>query len=607
MNLALLIVLSLSSFILCAQDLVFMRETASEKTVEVLHQGNIEVIANGPAWNLYPDISSDGNFVTFVRGIDDKTLSLYLYDRSSKKLNRLISDEGLILHPRFAKGANLIFYSAPDLSGKNQIMMLNRVMSTPIKTKLTNDEAAFFPVPSSDASLLTYQRNTGSKREIILLSMADLSSEVIDDGMAPAFSKDDRFIAYTKKVNGNWDIHVYDRHQKKIKKVTSDAANDFAPSFDHLGNILFASNRGESDFALYRLDLKSWNLAIDNSSLLLKDLSSSFYAPKMSGLIHYKLNENASIPGTSRSSFGAVTHKNKIYIAGGHQGQEHTYPPESFTGRVQIYDIATKSWKDAAPRINPCHGFSLAAYGNYIYAFGGFAYDDKNIPKWKSLDVIERYSIQDDRWEEIGKMPRRRSSNVVAQVGSKVFLMGGWDSTPKFANDLDGKFHDEVDLFDLETETMVELPVKIPTKRRAMSSVVDAAGNIYLIGGISEGASHFNLLGEITKFDPKSLSFEELAPLPFATFAPAAGLLNGKIYIFGGMFKTGNFSYEYVPHIYEFDLLSKAWINTGRYLKESKGFSQVVDYPNGLGILGGHSYENNADAPVATFETFFNK
>ena len=127
---------------------------------------------------------------------------------------------------------------------------------------------------------------------------------------------------------------------------------------------------------------------------------------------------------------------------------------------------------------------------------------------------------------------------------------------------------------------------------------------IYLAGGISEGASHFSLLDNFTRFDPVTKTFKEMTPLPFATFAPAAGTLNNKAFIFGGMFKLGGWNYEYVSHIYEYDFDTQKWKHTGRYLKEEKGFSQVVKYNNSLGVLGGHSYQNNSDMPVESFELF---
>src|SRR5690606_27595830 len=119
----------------------------------------------------------------------------------------------------------------------------------------------------------------------------------------------------------------------------------------------------------------------------------------------------------------------------------------------------------------PCHGFELAAHGKWLYAFGGFAYSADHKPAWKSLDVVERYDTVEDRWELVGRMPRRRSSNVVVTLDRKAYLIGGWDSTPKKENDYEGHFHREIDVFDFESNTFTTLPQGIPDPlRRAFSA-----------------------------------------------------------------------------------------------------------------------------------------
>ena len=119
------------------------------------------------------------------------------------------------------------------------------------------------------------------------------------------------------------------------------------------------------------------------------------------------------------------------------------------------------------------------------------------------------------------------------------------------------------------------------------------------------GASHFDLISNLTLIDPETGITSELPPLPFATFAPAAEMIGNELYVFGGMFKISEMNYEYVSHIYALNLDSLKWRHTGRFLKETKGFSQVFKMDERtLGILGGHHYSEEVDAPVNTFEIF---
>src|SRR5690606_20878036 len=197
-----------------------------------------------------------------------------------------------------------------------------------------------------------------------------------------------------------------------------------------------------------------------------------------------------------------------------------------------------------------------------------------------------------------------RSSNVAITIEGKVYIAGGWNSTPKFENDLDGIFLETIEIFDLQSEKIELAPYLLPAKRRALTGV-NYNGKILLVGGLGEGASHFELQSKVTAIDPITGLASELPELPFATFAPAAEIIGDHLYVFGGMFKTGEMNYEYVAHIYGLNFKNGQWRHTGRYLQETKGFSQVFKLnEQTVGILGGHRYFEGKDSPVSTFETF---
>jgi N-acetylneuraminic acid mutarotase len=193
---------------------------------------------------------------------------------------------------------------------------------------------------------------------------------------------------------------------------------------------------------------------------------------------------------------------------------------------------------------------------------------------------------------------------VAVTIDGKVYIAGGWNSTPKHENDAEGKFLDTVEVFNLTSEKISIANFKVPSPLRRALSGVSYKGQIILIGGLGVGASHFELLDTVTAINPVDGTTTELSKLPFATFAPAAEILNNELMVFGGMFKMGPMSYEYVSHIYALHLDQPFWRHTGRFLKETKGFSQVFKVDDDtIGILGGHRYFEGQDSPVSTFET----
>lgn len=606
-----IILLSLWSFSVFAQTpLVFMRESSAGKHV-ILHQGTTETpLTSGKMWHLYPDISADGQWVVWVEGPNDRDLSVVLYNTTTRSRERWNTGrKGMTLHPRFSKNGQQIFFSTPERGG-NKIVSFSPANS---RTRLMGQEAdgtkvyritpdvvphdgqGFFPRPSHDGTFVVFQQSTLFKKEIIEYNRLTKKSRVLAEGMSPALSNDEEWILYTSKAQGSWDVWLANRLTGDTVALTNEPQDEMAPTFTASNDVAFASNK-DKKFQLYKLVNGEWQRLVKSDG--------DDYAPMFAGETQWQQSLSASFPAPRRSSFGSVQHLGNIYICGGHAGAEHSYPPESFTNNLQVYEPATRRWKELAPRPHFAHGFQMAAFGNYLYAFGGFAYNETTKPKWQSLDVIDRYNIITNTWETIGTMPRRRSSNAAVAIDNKVYLVGGWDATPKFENDAEGTFHAAVDVFDLATEKMTKANWQLPTPLRRAFSAVEYKNHLVLVGGLGVGASHFELLNNVTMIEPTSGYARELAPLPFATFAPAAEILGDDLMVFGGMFKMNATDYDYVSHIYAMNLAKNNWRHTGRFLSEAKGFSQVVPYDGGLAILGGHRYLSNRDEPVATFEVF---
>lgn len=595
-------------------DFVFMQEGPNQKSIQMVNSQSQTTVndSNFGEWALYPDISSDGKLIVYAEGRGPSNLHLTLKDKSDDSQVRFHHpNPGLIIHPKLSKNGRWIFYSAPREDGRNTIYYFDHkfvveshgnfvidYFMTP--QELVPDEVAFFPRPSSDAGFVVYQRNTNEKKEIVFYDRIEGNKKVLAEGMSPALSFDERYVAYTSKQNGNWDIFQIDRFTGKIEQLTHDENDEMAPTYTPEGKLVFASNQNQS-FRLFELQSnKVWKEVVSDERIEL-----SHYSAQFSGETRFEQSELPDYLGNNRSSFGTVMHNGILYMAGGHEGREHTYPPESFSDKFFAFNPVTKFWIELAPRPHTAHGYQIAAFGNYIYAFGGFAYSPDHKPRWKSLAFIDRYDIKANKWQTIGELISPRSSNVAVTIDEKVYLLAGWDATPQKENDVEGRFHSKVEIFDLRTEKILKAEWNMPLPLRRALTGIEYDGKILLIGGLGVGASHFELISNVTAIDPMTGAATELAHLPFATFAPAAGVIGNELFVFGGMFKTGSMNFEYVSHIYGMDLTKNEWRHTGRYLKETKGFSQVFNLtPKKLGILGGHHYEKEVDEPVKTFETF---
>ena len=636
--------LLLSNPAAASRRLVYMREGPATKSIVLADSDGRELrtLDLGEGSSLYPTIAADGDRVAFSHTTNGRDFALFLVDLATNEHQQLTPFDGLTLHADFSGDGRRLAVSGPFGPRRANTIAWADISQAAAPAASRKEQGlkaldwhvldsgggpAYFPSLSSDGTMIVFHRSSSNQEdplqydqhlsaplrqsEIVLVDLGANTTTVISApdtiSMSPSFSWDDRYVAFTQLVNGDWDIMIADLTQlsRAVTRIRLGPSRDLAPRFEHDGSLLLSSDRS-GNFALYRIPAAELWRPEPQVLPLAHDRNHSVYAPQASGPLDVVQGKKADLPQPARSSFAAVSDGTSLYVTGGHQGSEHTYPEESFLKIHQKYDPTCDSWSSLKQRSTAAHGYESVYFNGFIYTFGGFAFDETHgRPRWRSLDLIERYDTKHDTWEVIGHLQQPRSSNIAARVGDKVYVLAGWDSTPRFEGDFEGRFHRSIEVFDLVTHQTSVLGVELPDPLRRALSAVTVEDTIILVGGLGQGSNHFDLLANVTVFDTEKRTFRELSPLPFPTFAPAAGLLNNSLYVFGGMFKTSGEDYKYVNHIYELPLDGGPWSHSGRYLAEPKGFARVLSNgPQSLAILGGHSADNQSDGPVASFETF---
>ncbi|MBC87361.1 MAG: hypothetical protein CL677_09310 [Bdellovibrionaceae bacterium] len=615
--LSILVLIFCSNFASASEAVVFLKENGTRPAQLVLIDSTVgteKVLPTGELQVIYPTLTSDGKIVAFSGSYDGRNWGIYTLTLEDHSIREVVPPNGLTIQPSFSGDMKWMAYTAP-LNDKNQIHLLNfsawQANQPEAPQVIETTDAAYYPYVGAAGFQVTFHlsrmENDQRMQYIGVFDKEENRLETFEErllGKSPCFSADNSKIAFiTPTGNDNWGIQELDMATKEVRWLTEGTHKDYSPRYLHDGRLLFSSNR-EGTFKFYTLPPKQ-SEKDGAAPLRIYASNANIWDPRTSGSLDYDIQQKPRILGNARSSFGSIAVNGDVYVVGGHQGFEHTYPPESFSKEVHYYNQEQNSWTQLADKIHPVHGVTVAYHNGYLYAFGGFAYSQEHDPKWKSLSVIERYSIANNTWEVIGHLPEPRSSNAIGVVGDKVYLLGGWDATPKFAGDKDGTFHASVVEFDLNTQQARHADFSMPQPlRRAFTATVKDS-SIYIGGGITQGGSHFNVLDEIWSIDPlEHTQWTQRASLPFANFAPAMMSLKGELYMFGGM-KFSEHGYKYVNDIFKMNSSSQTWEHTGRYLSERKGFVQpVLLNPDTAGLLGGHTYDYQADGPVSTFESF---
>ena len=185
--------------------------------------------------------------------------------------------------------------------------------------------------------------------------------------------------------------------------------------------------------------------------------------------------ENKTAMPTKRQLPKANVVNGKIYLIGGFQYQDWTYPNY---GTIEldvneVYDPETDSWTTKTPMPNTPYGPASAAINNRIYVISGF-----------QSDLNQIYDPESDTWSQGASIPTAvglagAGATIGAMAPKRIYVIGGYPS------------YDEVALnqiYDPETNTWSS-GSQMPTARHSLGVAV-INDTLYAIGG---GSTNLNV------------------------------------------------------------------------------------------------------------------
>jgi serine/threonine-protein kinase PknK len=215
-----------------------------------------------------------------------------------------------------------------------------------------------------------------------------------------------------------------------------------------------------------------------------------------------------------RAAAAAATVGDRIIVTGGVDANG------SLLQTTEIFDGT--SWTLGAEMPTPRQMLAGASDGRLMYAVGG---TDGNA----DLTDVEAYDPAANTWTALPALPQARSDVGVAIADGRLVAVGGLS---------DGQVLKSVAMLDLATKTWAPLP-DMETARHGMA--VDAVeDSVYVIGGstgVGDGAvtsSAESLKLAARKLQPAA-KWRTLPDAPTAQLMSAGTVLDGKIWIFGGL------------------------------------------------------------------------
>ena len=268
--------------------------------------------------------------------------------------------------------------------------------------------------------------------------------------------------------------------------------------------------------------------------------------------------KRADMP-TARYELSTCVVDGKIYVIGG------AGPVYQALGTVEVYDPVTDTWKEKSEMPTARQGLSTSAVNGKIYAVGGAECISSSCSQVETFSTVEEYDPATDTWTTKSPIPTERGWHSASVVDGKIYIIGGSQGyTPGY------NYHHvlTVEVYDPATDTWSQKGDMPESRAYGSASVVD--GKIYLIGGYLGGQ-------KVDEFDPATDTWKEKSEMPTSKMGLSTSVLDGKIYATGGYSLYVN-RYPGETTVYVYDPAMDTWTTapdmpTGRF----GAYTSVVD------------------------------
>jgi N-acetylneuraminic acid mutarotase len=179
---------------------------------------------------------------------------------------------------------------------------------------------------------------------------------------------------------------------------------------------------------------------------------------------------------------------------------------------MKRYNAGSNQWFAVAAMGTARNAFGACAIAGELYVTGG-------VFKGKNIACVEKYSPSSDTWSAVAPLPRARSYHASVTVGQCMYVLGGG---------LNHGVTSTVLKFDAIPGTWTEL-APMPASRHSISTCA-IESDIYVFGenNVDEEDQCF-----VFKYDTMTNAWSTLTPMPFHGCGLSLNVVDGMIYIVG--------------------------------------------------------------------------
>lgn len=231
---------------------------------------------------------------------------------------------------------------------------------------------------------------------------------------------------------------------------------------------------------------------------------------KAAGEAKLSLTTPLSAPVTS---FGGAIVDGSLYVYGGHRGSPHKYSTEDQSPQLLRLNLAKPGEWEVVSENARRTGVALVTHGGKLYRIGGWEAKNSDRDKWDlySSNDFSAYDIKTGEWTNLTPLPEGRSSHDAAILGSRIYVVGGW----QLSGGGDGDWHDTAYVCDLADKELTWKPIAKPPFFRRALAVAAYQGKIYVLGGMDDNN---DATTQVSIYDPASNAWSTGPALPGSGF-----------------------------------------------------------------------------------------
>lgn len=198
---------------------------------------------------------------------------------------------------------------------------------------------------------------------------------------------------------------------------------------------------------------------------------------------------------------------------------------------VQMETFADQDWELKTQLPTERITFATAVVGHKIYLIGGTHYEDvkpnKAIRGPYGISTVEAYDTQTNTWQRVANMPTPRHAAKAAVVNGTIFVFGGWSAAGDHAL---RKYPVSVEAYNPRTDTWIQKQ-DMPVSRVVFDlGVVD--GKIYIIGGVTRIGGE--RIARVDVYNPATDTWVKGQEMPTPRERLGVGVVGNRMYAIGG-------------------------------------------------------------------------